>query len=514
MRISTLNIVNFKSILQSGDLELGPIALFVGRNNAGKSAVLGAIHTLQTTGFGQPEVVRFGSNEATVSMSLLDIDLRHWNAGPGGGAGKSGKISVQVRRDTSHVHTLQLSGGGNHSMSAIPAVEPLYFLVPYLSSRRVTALNEAINSAVVDEVRSDLANLTAKVDRLMDPNHPRHGEFRDSVAEVIGLPLSAIASPNGKQVGIRVNESEWIRLEHMGDGVAQMLGLITQLCIARGKLFLIEELENDIHPEGLKALLRLIEERSSDNQFVITTHSNVVLRHLGAMAGSVVYEVTSKINTEGGNRLPTTDIARVGKDARERSRLLTSLGYEFSDFELFDGWLILEESSAERVIRDHLARWFAAGLSRVRTVAANGTGDIDRTFSALDKLVLFTHLQDRYMGRVLVLVDGDPTGHQAVAKLRDKYPNWSDSAFATLSRPEFELYYPTPFTERVNEVLAIEGSKQKRTAKRQLLLEVLAWIESNEDVAREAFKESAAEVIEHLQRLEAALLPVQQLPAD
>ena len=41
----------------------------------------------------------------------------------------------------------------------------------------------------------------------------------------------------------------------MGEGVANIVGLLVDLCLAENKLFLIEEPENDIHPKALKGLL-------------------------------------------------------------------------------------------------------------------------------------------------------------------------------------------------------------------------------------------------------------------
>ncbi len=509
MRVTSVRIADLKSIRDSGLLELGPITLFVGRNNTGKSTVLRALHQLQSTGPADASQVRFGADQIRLEMTLTNVNGVHW--GQGDLKGDGSLQSVFARHTGALTQSMRLPEIGSQvGLGVIQAVEPQYFIVPYLASRKVTTFEEAIDAQRSREVRINLSNLATKVDRLMDVNHPRHAEFMTLVSEVINLPISAIASPGGKQVGIWVNESEWIRIEQMGDGVSQMLGLITQLCLAREKLFLIEEIENDIHPEGLKALLRVITERSHDNQFVISTHNNIVLRHLGALPTTVIHEVTSETSETGGYRLPETTITKVGNDARERSRILESLGYEFSDLDLFDGWLILEEASAERIIRDHLVRWFAPGLSRVRTVASHGTSDLDRTFGALDKLVLFTHLQERYVGRVLVLADGDPSGLEAVEKLRATYTSWPSEAFATLSEVDFEKYYPAKFQPQVEEILA-RPKQGKRDGKRELLAEVLTWIGENEEEAKLAFTARATEVVEHLKHLEAALMPASDL---
>jgi len=63
----------------------------------------------------------------------------------------------------------------------------------------------------------------------------------------------------------------------MGEGLANIVALLSELAVNSGKLFLIEMPENDLHPQALKALLDLILESSKRNQFIISTHSNIVV---------------------------------------------------------------------------------------------------------------------------------------------------------------------------------------------------------------------------------------------
>ena len=71
----------------------------------------------------------------------------------------------------------------------------------------------------------------------------------------------------------------------MGDGVPNVVGLLADLALTKGKMFLIEEPENDLHPSALKALLELVEDGATHNQIVVSTHSNIVARHLGSCEG-------------------------------------------------------------------------------------------------------------------------------------------------------------------------------------------------------------------------------------
>lgn len=502
MRISSVRIINFKSVMDSGTLDLGPITLLVGRNNSGKSSVIRALHVLQTSGPADLRDIRYGADEMAVHYLVEDLNPSDWG-GPQQPPGP-GRIQMTLRRGSGPNLLLEVPSVGSFNVTPRPATEPENIIYPYLAGRKATAYEEVIDQLRSQEVRVNLSNLAAKVDRLADAHHPMHEEFERLVAETINLPLSAIASPGGKQVGMWVDPARWIGLWQMGDGVAQMLGLITQLCMADGHVFLVEELENDVHPEGLKALLRLIEERSGRNQFIISTHSNIVVRHLGAVPSTVIYSVSSGIEARGSTRLPTTTFSAISHDVTERVRLLNSLGYELSDFDLYDGWLILEEASAERLIRDYLAKWFAPALTRVRTVASRGTGDIERSTEALEKLVLFTHLQELYSGRIRVLVDNEPSGQAVIARLKQRFTSWPEDSFRLLDQPDFERYYPPEFESKVEAALALKG-RQKREAKAALLLEVLQWIDDDEERARLAFADSAAKVIVELRDFERSL---------
>jgi hypothetical protein len=106
-------------------------------------------------------------------------------------------------------------------------------------------------------------------------------------------------------------------------------------------------------------------------------------------------------------------------------------------------------------------------------MAANGTGDVDRAFNALYKLVLYTHLEERYRGRVAVILDGDASGLDTVTKLQAKFSQWPSEAFTTFAKEAFELYYPDQFQARAIAALAETDEQLRRNKKRQLLLDVV-----------------------------------------
>lgn len=285
-----------------------------------------------------------------------------------------------------------------------------------------------------------------------------------------------------------------------------MVALIVELCIERNKIFVLEEPETNLHPSGLKALLAMIRTASEHNQFFIATHSNVVVRELGGMEGGKVFRVFR----DGESYTSPSKVEEVERTPSAHLELLRELGYEFTDFDLFDAWLFLEEASAERVIRDILIPFFAPKLhGRLRTYSAGGATNLEPSVSDFQRLVVFVHLQPVYKDRLWIRADGDAAGEGAVMKIREAFAYLNEDALCTFGKAQFELYYPQFFQEKVNEVLAIEDKRNRRRQKEELLQEVLNWTEANKDEALAAWEISAQEPIKLLKSIQTKLAAAQ-----
>jgi hypothetical protein len=184
---------------------------------------------------------------------------------------------------------------------------------------------------------------------------------------------------------------------------------------------------------------------------------------------------------------------------------MQDLGYGLADLDLGQGWLIFEESSAERLIKQWFVPWFAPGLAKLRTLAARGNSRVRPLMEDFREMFLFAHLEPVYRSRAWVIVDGDPDGVELIGQLQEDFTGWPRSRFQTWSREAFERYYPAEFTEHVEQVLAITDRRKRKEAKKELLDEVLAWVDADEDRARNEFETSAADVIQILRSIEAEL---------
>lgn len=271
--------------------------------------------------------LRISQNNGYVKLRFNEASPNFLNRNPGQEISFRGDISRNVisldlidNKGSTFISGIDV---GNEQISN---QEPRNFIYPYLSKRKVAGFHESINLNAANSVRGDLYNLYAKIDRIFNPQMPANEQYVQACQDIIGFQITSTPSQNGKQAAYVVTNQENIPLDAMGEGVANLVGLIVDLCMAENQLFLIEEPENDVHPKALKKLLNLITEKSINNQFIITTHSNIVAKYLGAYPNSKLFSISMEFQ----NRLPTSQIEKIENTPEDRRHILEELGYDFS----------------------------------------------------------------------------------------------------------------------------------------------------------------------------------------
>ncbi len=495
---TSIRVENFRSIADSGTLPLGPITLIIGRNNTGKSSLLRAMYLLQEGSDFRDSDIRVGEESSQILLSYqgnLSLPVLR-NAQVAGGLAEK-HIQITLANGEAQRHAVQDNSG--YIIALAPGKAPGNLIYPVFAGRVQRISEGQIDRESMLAVWPHDGNIVARVAALATAQFAEAVQFRQLCRDVLGFEINVIPGNHGQHLGMQVDRFNSINIESMGTGVAAVLNLIVSLCGARGKLFLIEELENDLHPYALKALLDAILTASEFNQFIISTHSSIVLTKLGSLETSVV------LHTSTDEKIPPSTSYEIVSTPNRRVEVLQELGYEISDLHLSDGWMIFEESSAERLVRQYLIPWFASGLRGIRTVAAGGTSRVEPIFTDFVEMLLFAHLEPLYKGRAWVVVDGDDSGTQVISQLRQKFRGWPSSRFNSWESGKFEDYYPEAFQGKVQDVFAIESKAALRRAKKELLDEVLDWIQADEDTARTEFEKSAAEVIEYLRSVETEL---------
>jgi predicted ATPase len=496
MWISNIKLENIRGFIDTDTIELSKnINLFVGQNNSGKSTLLNSILLLQYASLDQGDIT-LGRDKGRIThfvqntgkyLNKLEVErlIRELVRGEGGG---------------NWTGTGQMGGT---SFTQLEQTEPNNPIYPYLSKRKVSGFSEDVGLQSSIAVTGNLQHLNAKIDRLSNPYfQPAHDEYVSACKKILGFVVSAVNSGGGKKAAYIVKNLEHIPLIAMGEGVSNVLGLITDLCIAEKKIFLLEEPENDIHPKALKTLLELIANKSGNNQFFISTHSNIVTKYLGSIEDSKVFRVSMSLDEV--SRLPISNVEEVENEPNARLKLLEELGYEPFDFGQWKAWLFLEESSAESIIKDFLIPKFVPKLkNKLRTYSAGSRDEVERKFRDFNNLFVFIHLEPLYRNKAWILIDSGEDEEKVISKMKEYYlkHNWNENNFLQLTKHNFEEYYPERFQEEIKEILSLDNKDLKRQRKKNLTETVNLWIAENPEEAKQKFEESAKDVITILKQI-------------
>ncbi len=542
MKVKSIELVNLKSH-ENTSIELSPnINLLTGANNSGKSTIIRALLNLQYQTLNTKDI-RTLSQYAKTFVCLTDVS-------------ESDKLNLffkgtnEVERGTDFTVAWGLSTGNNaeeilfynsqHKVKRVkdhriefqdiskdkkthfndfirfPDNENLNnFIYPFLAKRKTDYYDTNTGKDQTFKVSETLRYLAAKIIKI---NSSKSSDrYNKLCEEILGFRVGVIPTDNnqnGNEPGIYSINSSMISIRSMGEGVANIVGFIVILLTENNKLFLIEELENDIHPKALKMLLDLIIEKAANNQFIISTHSNIVLKYLCAVSKSKLFycEWKPKIKVQGNDEdIPTSLVQEIENKPEKRVDILRKLGYEFFDFELHQSYLILEESSAEAIIRDFLIPNFVPNLyGKIKTIAAKGVEDLEIRVIDFNRLFVFIHSSPIYFKKAWVIADGDDVGINCIKSLQNSFTTWHKKHFLNWHKKNFEEYYPDVFTSQVQQILEMPHGKKKQTAKKELLIEVMTWALNNRELAIKEFKKSALEVINILKRISSQILKTQQ----
>jgi predicted ATPase len=536
MKIKSLRLENIKGFIDSGNVTFSKsINIIIGTNNSGKSTLINSINNIQSEKFRNsidanvPRSIelRKGTQEGLITISISDMDAylgllypythsRHMTADE--------KRSLHQVLSAYSIIISEVSEGrpvdpgypikfynGDPSRT-IPlkkflSIEPYNILYPFLAKRKNSQLINSVNSSNIKEVTSNFEYLIPKIDSLYQRSHKHHDAYMDICQEILGFHVVTEYDESNKQAGLLLYTDEMIPITSMGEGIMHLLGLIVNLCTAENKIFLIEEPENDIHPKALKAILSLIQKKSDTNQFIISTHSNIVAKYLGGIEDAKLFKVSMDIDND--SKIPVSSVVEVSNNIEERQAILEELGYDFFDFNLWKGWLFLEEASAESIIKDYLIPIFTPELSNVlRTFSTSGVNQMSKKVDDFHRLFIYLHLTEIYKNKVWVIADAGANELEEINKIRDIYVNkhnWNSSRFRQFSKNNFEEFYPDIFKEDVLNILSMPNGKAKTTEKANLVKKILLWTKQNRDLAESTFSQSAKEVIDILKEISIAL---------
>ncbi len=530
MYIKKIELIDIRSYKEAS-IELSPgINIIVGANNSGKSTILRALQSLQNINlyltsddirkgktFGQVFIKfrveedndRLIFNETLLKTREFDDDILvlfdyyKENLHPLARVFQNGKYLSYEKRERHYEIKAALKT--DKEFKGLPNREDQNnFMYYFLSKRKTVHYSSQGGRESTFSVDDDLRNLPSKVQRISNGSSKHNKRFVKYCKEILGFEIGAVPSgdnSNYNKLGIYI-DNDIVYLESMGEGVANILGLLTVLFNAEKKLVLIEELENDIHPNSLKKLLDLILEKSKNCQFIISTHSNIVLKYLASSENTKIFYTESKMEEsvyDSDVFIPTSTISEIDNTPEKRMEVLEKLGYDLLDFDLYSSYIIFEESSAERIVRDFIIPEFVPELRlKVRTIAAGGVSDLEPRFNDFLRLFVYIHKSPVYSHKAWVIADGDESGKSHIKNIKEKFSDWPEEHFLNFSKSNFEEYYPEPYRSKYIELQEEKNSNTLRQKKKVLLNEVLDYIAENKEDAVIKFQSSAKEVIDIL----------------
>jgi len=137
---------------------------------------------------------------------------------------------------------------------------------------------------------------------------------RDKSVEIIKGDISCRVTHHGRKKYIK----------RLSDGSLLLIALLTKILTSEHDIFLIEEPENSLHPTALLGLLDVMASFHKEKQFIITTHSETLVRR--AKPEEVM---VAKIGENG-----MSEISNI-QNVRELKRKLRNDFIDFSDYVFF-----------------------------------------------------------------------------------------------------------------------------------------------------------------------------------
>ena len=491
MHLKKVTIYNYKCFEL---LELQPsnkINVLIGRNNSGKSTLLKAIFSLQDTYYLSGDKRYIGAKTGMgIKYELFEQPM----------------YSSEVTLPGLSASEIASATRSGYFPNGIQLYEPNNLFYPFWSNRKVSNYEQQVNSGNETSITGNLQNLTSKIDKVKDIEFHGNTIFENACMEALGFRITTRSTPNGKDIFYSTEHQQNIPLKEMGDGVASILGLLCDLCSARNNVFLIEELENDLHPQALNVLLDVIIESSKINQIFISTHSNIVLKRLGSVQETKIFLLKND-SISVGSRLRLTNVTEL-KSVEERGDALIELGYEFNDIMMHDTWFLFEESSAETLFRFLINYFFPELALKIKTISARGYKDLFKKYTVLSDLYLFTHLEKIPKNKIWVFIDGDGNEKNESKELENIKSFHTKSApenFIQFSEHDIECYYPDCFSDRILEINNTSKKEDKKKLKEKLSIDFNQWLVDNPSLAKDQLSIVAQELIGILETISTKL---------
>ena len=399
--IDRLGIKNFRSFDSDGIYleNLSKINLFIGKNNCGKSNVLkflkivaglsGSYHQFPSTienqfernGFSPSIFFQFSHKELDFPLTFktiaagqrithnmneilkdpisFEFDFKNGSFKinqtflSNRGIGESTIESLYQNPIISTINTaLNVNEERNTGMKALENhfyLKILSLLKNFLSNIIYIPDFRIISEGNNKTFYNSSINGSNIISRLFEMQLPDTGEeenkklflrIQDTVREMIGINDLTISIPHNKNKMIIDINGNPLPLESFGSGIHETVLMCCMLIAHENHIALIEEPEIHLHPELQRKFFKFLQ--STNNQYFITTHSNVFL--------DSSFEGVSIFHLKHDGKKTTLNRQETDGDKR---KIVNDLGYKTSDLLQANG-IIWVEGPSDRIF---IKRW-------------------------------------------------------------------------------------------------------------------------------------------------------------
>lgn len=220
-------------------------------------------------------------------------------------------------------------------------------------------------------------------------------EMRAHNADIIDLIMRNVTL-------MLLEDSQENGIDNCGSGIQSAVFFAISIALAitdQGNYLVgIEEPELNMHPQAQRQLVEALKEttRYPHTQFVLTTHSTVIIDRLGHEAIALCRK------DKGAKRDVVTNIKQTGEDFLERYRLEEERYYSFFDFKnsdfFFSNYIIVTESTNDCKVVQHLLELSGIDLEGlgVSLIPADGERSIKYPYAIAEELgIPFVCIMDR-----------------------------------------------------------------------------------------------------------------------
>ncbi len=282
------------------------------------------------------------------------------------------------------------------------------------------------------------SGLIKKLNQLKEPllgaeaERKKFNQITAFVREVLGDSSAQLEIPHAVNDIYVEMDNRRLSIESLGTGIHQVILLATAVTLLENSLVCIEELEIYLHPELQKKFIKYICE-NTNNQYIITTHSNAVFDN----ANVNIYHCWLE---DGQTK------CELALSSSQKNSILDSLGYKASDI-LQSNCIIWVEGPSDRI---YINKWIKEKNPSLKEglhysimfyggrLLSHLTGDDDSEITEFISL--------KKMNRnIAIVIDSDKKNRQAPinttkTRIRDEFLSRDGYCWITKGR-EIENYY-------------------------------------------------------------------------